>query len=428
MIPTSAAPAATTPAGSTPSPSPRRSDAPEGPDGAIQVLPVDGIGEVRAGDDLVAVLSGVLGADSPCPARDGDVLCVSSKIVSKARGLVAPPEGKDAALAAATVRTVARRRHGSVTTSVVETTSGPVLAGAGIDASNTPDGLLLLPADPDGEARALRAGLEAALGVRLGVVLTDTASRIWRTGTTDLALGADGVVVSQDLRGTVDDTGRVLGVTVRAVGDEIAAAADLAKGKASRRPVAIVRGLPDALTGALPGALPGTLHGTPADATGEPAGTDGSGARALVRTGPDDWFRRPSLESVWQAMGLAAHDEPVAAMSPEPDDERIERALDVARCERSDAPDASGAADATAGSVDSAVPVDHLPARAHRRGDAILVEPPADTPAGWAAAGALAERIRTALGAEAIASPLPPLVVRVGAPADPASQHRGVTP
>lgn len=345
----------------------------------VEIIPVTGLPEVRTGTDLAALLATALGPEGPTPLRDGDVLCVSSKIVSKARGLVVDPTSKAQHLEAATVRRVARRRHGSVVTSIVETVSGPVLAAAGIDASNSPDGILLLPPDPDAEAAALHAALGGALGVQLGIVLTDTSSRIWRVGVGDIALGAAGVRVLQDLRGELDDTGRQLGITVRDLADELAAAADLAKGKATRSPAAIVRGVPGALVGS---AAP-PRHAAPSGHT-DPADVADPGARALNRTGPSDWFRRPSLESVWQALGVAAEDEPVAAMDVEDDEVRIARALEIATA---------------------------VPTSAHaRRGpdDAITVTPTGTSPAAWAAAGALAERIRTALRAEEIAAPLTP--------------------
>lgn len=360
----------------------------------LAVLPVPGIPEVRRGDDLVALLATALRAGGPSPVRDGDVLCVSSKIVSKARGLVVPPSQKARAVAEAAVRLVARRIHGSVVTSVVETVSGPVLAGAGIDASNAPDGLLLLPEDPDAEAAELCRGLRDALGVRVGVILTDTSSRIWRAGVADFALGAAGVEVLEDLRGGTDDAGRPLGVTVRAVGDELAAAADLVKGKTGRTPVAIVRDL---------------SGGDAAPLLADPAG---GSARAVVRTGPSDWFRRPALEAVWQAMGLAAEDEPIAAMDPEPDAQRIARAIAVATSDRRDEPE------------DDRGTADHESCAAPRilaePGSAeIVVEPGDPSPAACARAGMLVERLRIALGAEAIAQPIRDAAVRLRLPSTP---------
>lgn len=340
--------------------------APGTPEG-LRVLPVTGLPEVRAGDDLAALLAAALAPLSP---REGDVLCVSTKIVSKALDLRVAPEERDAAIARAAVRTVARRRHTRVVTSVVQIPSGPVMAAAGVDSSNAPDGPLLLPEDPDACAAELRAGLSAALGVDLGVVLTDTSSRIWRVGVTDIALGAAGVASLQDLRGGTDADGRALHVTVRNLADELAAAADLVKGKASGVPAALVRGVPGVRTPEVP-------------------------ARELSRTGGEDWFRRPSLESVWVALGLGPEQEPIARMSPEPDEERITRALAVAAIAR------GGAAPLAARAELSPAPL------------RILVRPDEATPASLVDAATLAERVRTALGAESIAAPLPPLVVQI---------------
>ncbi|MDO5661986.1 MAG: coenzyme F420-0:L-glutamate ligase [Brachybacterium sp.] len=389
---------------------------PEGPIPGVRVIPLTRVPEVRADDDLGQVLTAAL-AHQGLPLLDGDVLVVSAKIVSKARGLVIPPEAKEEAIRTASARLVARRRHGTVTTSVVETVAGPVLAGAGIDASNAPDGLLLLPEDPDAEASMLRTALEEALGVRIGVVLSDTSSRVWRIGVADLALGSSGVAALQDLRGRPDGSGRPLGITVRALGDELAAAADLVKGKSAQVPAAIIRGVPDAVlpppghprSGAPTGdtasgntapadtangdVAPGdtaTAHTPPGDtAAGEP------GARQLNRTDGSDWFRRPSLESVWQALGIPAAEEPVAAMEPEEDRVRIDRALTVAQ---TNAPTGPGGP--------AALEVEDSPT-----GPAVRIRPIGPTPGDLAAAGALAERVRTALRAEEIAAPLPHLSI-----------------
>ncbi|MFC7376323.1 coenzyme F420-0:L-glutamate ligase [Brachybacterium sp. GCM10030267] len=344
----------------------------------MQVIPVTGLGEIRAGEDLPAVLAAAV---REAGVQEGDVLCVSTKIVSKSLGLSVPAARREAAIEAAAVRTIARRRHTRLVTSVVQIASGPVLAAAGVDSSNAPEGPLLLPEDPDACAAELRSGLIAALGVRIGVVLTDTSSRVWRVGSGDIALGAAGVASLQDLRGGADADGRPLTVTVRALADELAAAADLVKGKASGVPAAIVRGVPGATADDVP-------------------------ARDLSRTGADDWFRRPSLESVWVALGLAPAQEPIARMSPEPAAERIARALEVAALPR------AGRRPRTATA--------HLAEDATAEGGGeprrILVTPGGADPADWVAAGELAERVRTALGAEAIAAPLPPLTVVVTHP------------
>lgn len=240
---------------------------------------VPGIGEVRPGDDLAAVLGDALAADAAArPATalaDGDVVVVTSKIVSKAEGRVVRAADREAAITAETVRVVATREHAAGVTRIVENRLGLVMAAAGVDASNTEDGtVLLLPLDPDATARVLRAALAARFGVLLGVLVTDTAGRPWRQGQTDIAIGAAGVRVLDDLRGTTDTHGRALQVSVAALADEIAAAAELVKGKATGRPVAVVRGMAHAVTA-----------------------EDGPGARVLVRVGPDDMFAEGSAEA-----------------------------------------------------------------------------------------------------------------------------------
>jgi coenzyme F420-0:L-glutamate ligase/coenzyme F420-1:gamma-L-glutamate ligase len=189
------------------------------------------------------------------------------------------------------------------------------MAAAGVDASNTgaADRLLLLPADPDAAARSLRSALVARSGCRrLGLVLSDTAGRPWRAGQVDFALGAAGLVVVDDLRGGVDADGRALSVTARALADELAAAADLVKGKADGVPAALVRGVGDWVA--------------------EP---DGDGAAALVRTGREDWFDYGRAEAVRASLGVepgtpaAAHCG-IPAVHPEPVAERVSRAVRVA--------------------------------------------------------------------------------------------------
>ncbi|MFC0674473.1 coenzyme F420-0:L-glutamate ligase [Brachybacterium hainanense] len=332
---------------------------------SVQVIPVTGLPEIRPGDDLARLLVDALHAPGGPGLAAGDVLCVSTKVVSKALGLVIDRDDKQRAIREQTVRLVARRRHDRVVTSIVQTPHGAVMAAAGIDGSNAPDGLLLLPRDPDAEATRLRERLLAAAGdapQEYGVLLTDTSSRIWRVGVGDIALGAAGVASLQDLRGTADADGRALAVTVRDLADELAAAADLVKGKASAVPAAVVRGVADALAPAVP-------------------------AAELNRLPPQDWFARPSLESVWQALGLAPEHEPIARMSPEAADIRIARALEVALLPRDG--EAAGARARLLGE--------------HRIG----ILPAEDSPRGWRAAGALAERLRTALRAEHDWSPLP---------------------
>lgn len=242
-----------------------------------RVWALPGMPEVRPGDDLVKLIAAAATADGMPQLVDGDVLLVTSKIVSKAEGRVVEADDREAAIDRETVRVVARRG----TLRIVQNRQGLVMAAAGVDASNTPSGtVLLLPEDPDASARALRAGLRATLGVDVGVVISDTFGRPWRSGLTDVAIGAAGVRVLDDLRGGTDAHGNPLSATVVATADELAAAGDLVKGKATGLPVAVVRGL-------------GHL-------TGEP--DDGAGARVMVRSAEDDMFRLGTSEAVREAV------------------------------------------------------------------------------------------------------------------------------
>jgi coenzyme F420-0:L-glutamate ligase / coenzyme F420-1:gamma-L-glutamate ligase len=233
--------------------------APSRPAPSMAVLPVTGLPEIQAGADLAALIAGA----AP-DLRDGDILVVTSKIVSKAEGRVVAGD-REAAIDAETVRVVARRGP----TRIVVNRHGLVLAAAGVDASNTAPGtIVLLPADPDAAARDLRRAIAGRLGVSVGVIISDTLGRAWRTGQTDTAIGISGVVPIRDHRGQADTFGNSLEVTMAAVADEIAAAADLVKAKTTQIPVAIVRGLPELVTG-----------------------EDGPGAAALVRATGEDMFR-----------------------------------------------------------------------------------------------------------------------------------------
>jgi coenzyme F420-0:L-glutamate ligase/coenzyme F420-1:gamma-L-glutamate ligase len=237
----------------------------------LTVLPVDGVGEVTSGDDLVALVRAAV------PLEDGDVLVVTSKVVSKAEGRVVTGAREDL-LAGETDRVVARRGP----TSIVRTRTGLVMAAAGIDASNTPAGTaVLLPVDPDASARALRDGLLAAAGRNVAVVVTDTAGRAWRTGQTDIAVGVAGLAPLDDHAGRVDPYGNPLAVTAPAVADEVAAAADLVKGKLGRRPFAVARGLAERVL---------------------PAGEHGPGAGVLVRPEEQDMFGLGAREAVLLAL------------------------------------------------------------------------------------------------------------------------------
>jgi coenzyme F420-0:L-glutamate ligase/coenzyme F420-1:gamma-L-glutamate ligase len=225
----------------------------------LTVTGVPGLPEIPAGADLARLIS-----DAAVDLRDGDILVVTSKIVSKAEGRVIRGD-RERAIDSETVRVVARRGQ----TRIVETKHGLVLAAAGVDSSNTEPGtVVLLPEDPDGSARRLRKAIAERRGVSVGVVITDTMGRPWRNGQTDTAIGAAGIMPLRDHRGQADTFGNQLEVTVAAVADEIAASADLVKGKTSQVPVAIVRGLAALVTPA-----------------------DGPGAAALIRPSADDMFR-----------------------------------------------------------------------------------------------------------------------------------------
>jgi len=214
----------------------------------LQVIGLAGIGEISAGDDLAALIAHALPdaawPDGSTGLIEGDVIVVTSKVVSKSEGRIVPESQRDAALEAETVTVVATKETPRGTTRIVRTHHGLVLAAAGIDASNAPAGhVLLLPRDPDASARALRQGLRDLTGLSVGVVVTDTLGRPWRDGLTDSAIGVAGVTVLDDLRGLPDAQGRAMEATIIAVADEIASAADLVKGKSGGVPVALVRGL-----------------------------------------------------------------------------------------------------------------------------------------------------------------------------------------
>lgn len=218
----------------------------------VEVFGLPGIPEIRPGDDLAAAISVAYRAAAP---EDGDILVVTSKVVSKAEGRVVAAADREAAIDEQTVRLVATIDHPRGRTRIVENPQGLVLAAAGVDASNVDEGtVLLLPEDPDQSAARLRDAIAAATGARIGVVISDTLGRAWRVGQTDQAIGAAGVLVADDLRGSTDANGRLLEATVTAVGDELASAADLVKGKATGMPVAVVRGLAHLVVDAAPGA------------------------------------------------------------------------------------------------------------------------------------------------------------------------------
>ncbi len=243
---------------------------------AVELLPVPGLPEFRPGDDLAAAIA----AAAPW-LRDDDVVVVTSKVMSKCEGRIvdapADPEERDTLrrklIDEEAVRVLARKGR----TLITENAIGLVQAAAGVDGSNVDSAeLALLPVDPDASAAALRTGLRDRLGVAVGVVVTDTMGRAWRNGQTDVAIGAAGLTVLHGYEGSRDRHGNELIVTEIAVADEIAAAADLVKGKLTDIPVAVVRGL--------------SLQ------------DNGSTAHTLVRAGEEDLFWLGTEEAI--ALGV----------------------------------------------------------------------------------------------------------------------------
>jgi coenzyme F420-0:L-glutamate ligase / coenzyme F420-1:gamma-L-glutamate ligase len=258
----------------------------------ISIWAPEGVGEVRHGDDLADHL---LAAQSAAELADGDIVCVTSKVVSKAEGQIVAGD-RDEAIVRETRRLVARR--GPLT--IVVNRLGLTMAAAGVDASNVDPGhVLLLPADPDATARGLRAAVSQRAGVNVGVLVTDTAGRAWREGQTDLAIGAAGVQVLDDHLGRVDPYGNTLAVTSPAVADEIAGAAELAAGKLGRRPFVVVRGRADLVL---------------------PADDDGPGAAALVRPEGTDLFGLGAREAVLAALAARGGDRVAFGAPAEPED------------------------------------------------------------------------------------------------------------
>ncbi|HVB70767.1 MAG TPA: coenzyme F420-0:L-glutamate ligase [Acidimicrobiales bacterium] len=234
---------------------------------AVTLTAIEGVGEVRDGDELATLLLDALDRQSLNLARH-DLIVVTSKVVSKSEGRVVAIEDTSEAKVALVERESRRvlRRRGPLR--ITETTHGFVNANAGVDLSNTDDGTaVLLPRDPDRSARALRGEIARRRGVEVAVVVTDTFGRPWRQGVTDVAIGVAGLRPLLDLRGTRDANGRMLDATEVAIADEIAAAANLVLGKAAATPFALVRGLDESYFG------------------------DGSVAADLVRPVAEDLFR-----------------------------------------------------------------------------------------------------------------------------------------
>lgn len=272
----------------------------------ITVFAPDGMGEVAAGAQLAKLIYAAVDDHAEGPLQHGDIVVVTSKIISKAQGLVRRAEERDTVITEESVRTVARR--GPVR--IVVNRQGLTLAAAGVDNSNVAAGtILVLPVDPDACAADLRVELEALAGVRLAVVVSDTAGRAWRIGQTDQAIGASGIRVLERYAGRVDSYGNELSVTAIAVADEVASAADLVKRKLAGRPVAVVRGLADQLA---------------ADGPAQEAH-----AAELVRDVSEDLFRYGAREAVVAAVLAATgqQDQYEAALGQEDDAALVEFVL-----------------------------------------------------------------------------------------------------
>lgn len=347
----------------------------------LEILPVRGIGDVTEGDDLAALI-----ATAAPWLRDGDVLVVTSKIVSKAEGRLVhvPADGperlaaKDEVLAGETARVVATRGA----TRIVQTHHGFVMASAGIDASNVDKTrLVLLPKDPDASARALRAALRERYRLDVAVIISDTMGRPWRNGLTDVALGVAGLPAIRDHRGEIDPYGNELQLTQLAVVDELAGAGELIKGKCDQVPVAVVRGYP-AVVGA----------------------EDGEGARTLVRDAELDLFSLGTAEA--RAAGLRE----AAALADGPGP----AAADPAAADRAIAAVAAVVAPGTVFThvTDEEVRaglVATVPSWPGRATGLVLGAPPAPVdPVGLVRFGADLQRLRTALAAEGVSSALLP--------------------
>jgi coenzyme F420-0:L-glutamate ligase/coenzyme F420-1:gamma-L-glutamate ligase len=380
----------------------------------LEIIPVEGIGEVTPGADLAAII-----ATAAPWLRDGDVLVVTSKVVSKAEGRLAdvPVDGperddaREALLAAETARTVARRGP----THIVQTHHGFVLAAGGIDASNVePSRLVLLPKDPDASARGLRSALRDRYGLDVAVVVSDTMGRPWRNGLTDVALGAAGIEPVRDYRGQTDPYGNELQITQVAVVDELAAAAELVKGKADQVPVAVVRGYAHAVLGDGPGA---------GGAWTDERGTSEEGRHRL----PGHGARASEASAMWHGHGARAseasamwHGPGVTALIRPADQDLF--SLGTAEARAAGLRDAANLADATPfgdATVDASVVSRVLAARAGPAGVSFALDEPTGPdrsaqvvrcvvasaePDHLVAAGVEVHRLRCALAAEGLAT------------------------
>ncbi len=262
------------------------------------------------GDDLAAIvcdhLEGALWPDASTGIRDGDIIVITSKVVAKAEGRISHATSREAAIDDEIVRVVATKQTPRGQTIIGQTAHGLVLAAAGVDASNTERGTVVaLPIDPDASAAQLKAAIEEAFDVHVGVIITDTMGRPWRLGVTDVAIGSAGVRVLDDFTGRVDSYGNTLEMTVVAVADEIASAVELVSGKLTGAPVSVIRGLSHHLT------------------------DEKVGARSIVRPLEEDLFRLGTAEALDQgAMGAAARRRTIRHFTDAPVDRAVvERAI-----------------------------------------------------------------------------------------------------
>ncbi len=258
----------------------------------LQVVSVAGIGEVSESTDLVAELIALLPElrwpDGSTGLADGDIVAVTSKVVAKAEGQTRRAVDREQAITEQTDRVVATRTTEHAVTRIVATKHGFVMAAAGVDASETEPGtVILLPQNPDASAQQLRDGLLAELPVnQLGLIITDTFGRPWRDGVTDLTIGSAGVKTMLDYRGQQDRYGNRLEATVTAVADQLAGAAELASGKTTGTPVMVIRGAAHLLL---------------------PAESPDEGAKALLRDPAADLFSLGTAEAVAQGRREAVY-------------------------------------------------------------------------------------------------------------------------
>ena len=373
---------------------------------SLTAIGIRGLPEVTAGDDLAALLLAALHR-AGLSLQPDDILVVSSKVISKAAGRVLAADSRQAAVQDQTVRVLAERVTPRGLTQIVASRSGPVLAAAGVDASNvTPGTVLLLPEQPDASAAELRRRLSELAGLpvgRLGVLVSDTAGRPWREGQTDIAIGSSGIRVVDDLRGGTDPLGNPLEATVRALADELAALADLVKGKLDGIPAALVRGLPALLA------------------------EHGAGAATLLRPGAADWFRFGHVEAARAAIGVEPGQpavEPVRVPPGSPAS-RLRSAVRVALAAPHPLTVPTGPPTLVWLTIDP--PDDDAQRRVQLQVRLRQGEPgdlPPGDPAGWTALGALAQRIGVAAWAEDLTvliriepGPAPALLVTLSPPA-----------